>query len=507
MISLLIVDDEPDLLELTKIYLENTGDFTVDTAASAREALEVMETTTYDAIVSDYQMPEMDGIEFLKTVRGTGSDIPFIIFTRKGREDVVIEALNAGADLYLRKGGHPKAQFAELTGMIKHAVERNQAKEELNTAYKHMQAAFEKAKASEEALTLQNKRLEKSEERYRNVVEGQTELISHFLPNGTHVFVNEAYCHYFGKRLEEIMGHRFIPAIPSEDQELVKNHFAVLTPDHPVDTIEHRIIMPDGEVRWQSWSDRAIFDEKGTVIEYQSVGRDITDLKIAEAVARQKLKIEETLAAVTSRFTGIFDFDDAVNGTLADIGRLSRADRAYLFLLREGGRVLDNTHEWCVKGVNPQIDTLQNIPPEMFPWWMKKIRNREIIHIADVSNLPPEAEAEREMLEMLEMQEIRSLIVLPIFCREKPAGFMGFDNVRETGEWTEEDIFILRTIAEIVGKSLELKRMQGALRASEEKFHDFFRTSQDAVFITSKEGKLLNLNESLVELFGYDSRE
>jgi len=73
MIPLLIVDDAPLLLELTKIYLEKTGDFTVDTPASACEALEMMKATTYDAIVSDYQMPEMDGIEFLKTVRGSGS--------------------------------------------------------------------------------------------------------------------------------------------------------------------------------------------------------------------------------------------------------------------------------------------------------------------------------------------------------------------------------------------------------------------------------------------------
>ncbi|MCK4270738.1 MAG: response regulator, partial [Methanogenium sp.] len=61
--TVLIVDDEPDLLELTKIYLEKTGDFTVDTAASACEAMEMIKATTYDAIVSDYQMPEMDGIE------------------------------------------------------------------------------------------------------------------------------------------------------------------------------------------------------------------------------------------------------------------------------------------------------------------------------------------------------------------------------------------------------------------------------------------------------------
>ena len=110
--NVLIVDDEPDLLELTKIYLEKTGEFAVDIAESAREALEKMQTSTYAAVVSDYEMPEMNGIEFLKTVRGSGSDMPFIIFTGKGREDVVIEAINNGADFYLQKGGNPKAQFA-----------------------------------------------------------------------------------------------------------------------------------------------------------------------------------------------------------------------------------------------------------------------------------------------------------------------------------------------------------------------------------------------------------
>ncbi len=108
MIPLLIVDDEPLILDIAKTYLEKTGDFTVDTPASAREALDKMQTATYDAIISDYEMPEMDGIEFLKTVRGSGSEIPFIIFTGKGREELVIEAINSGVDFHLQKGGMQK---------------------------------------------------------------------------------------------------------------------------------------------------------------------------------------------------------------------------------------------------------------------------------------------------------------------------------------------------------------------------------------------------------------
>ena len=94
MISVLYVDDEPGLLEIGKLFLEQSGQFHVDIVTSAHEALGTLKSTTYDAIVSDYQMPEMDGIEFLKAIRAQYPDIPFIIFTGKGREEVVIEVVS-----------------------------------------------------------------------------------------------------------------------------------------------------------------------------------------------------------------------------------------------------------------------------------------------------------------------------------------------------------------------------------------------------------------------------
>ena len=107
MISLLYIDDEPDLLDLCKLFLEREGEFSVATVTSAKSALQALSEGTFDAIISDYQMPEMDGIEFLKQVRRDFKDIPFILFTGKGREEVVIEAINNGADFYLQKGGTP----------------------------------------------------------------------------------------------------------------------------------------------------------------------------------------------------------------------------------------------------------------------------------------------------------------------------------------------------------------------------------------------------------------
>jgi len=147
-------------------------------------------------------------------------------------------------------------------------------------------------KVAEEALR-------ESEERYHNVVEDQTEFICRFLPNGTHIFVNDAYCRYFDKKREEIIGHRFRPILHPEDREIVARHIASITPEHPVMDIDQRIIMPDGSTRWQKWSDRAIFDENGRVVEYQSVGRDITNTKEAEDALRQANKKLTLLSGIT----------------------------------------------------------------------------------------------------------------------------------------------------------------------------------------------------------------
>jgi PAS domain S-box-containing protein len=126
-ISVLLVDDEEPLLDIGKSFLEMTKEFKVTTAPSASVALSRLRSNGIQAIVSDYQMPEMDGIEFLKKVRATDKHIPFIMFTGRGREEIAIQAFENGADFYLQKGGDPNAQFAELVHKIHAAVNHRKA--------------------------------------------------------------------------------------------------------------------------------------------------------------------------------------------------------------------------------------------------------------------------------------------------------------------------------------------------------------------------------------------
>lgn len=124
MRSVLFVDDEELLLDATKSFLERFGNMKVQTATSAKEALHILMNNSFDALVFDYYLPEINGIELLKILRTKGDTTPVIIFTGVGRENAAIEALNNGADFFLKKGESPSSEFRELVHMIDRAVER-----------------------------------------------------------------------------------------------------------------------------------------------------------------------------------------------------------------------------------------------------------------------------------------------------------------------------------------------------------------------------------------------
>ncbi len=130
--NILFVDDEVGTQEQAKYFLEKENDdFDVTTLASAEDALDLLEEENFDVIVSDYRMPEIDGIEFLETLRDDNKDMPFIILTGKGREEVVINALNLGADRYLRKGNDPSSQYDLLSRAIRQEYKRKKTEMEL----------------------------------------------------------------------------------------------------------------------------------------------------------------------------------------------------------------------------------------------------------------------------------------------------------------------------------------------------------------------------------------
>lgn len=122
------VDDEPMICDITRLCLERGGRFRVDVVHSAEEALVFFKTGAYSCVISDYEMPTMTGIELLKEIRSLDPDIPFILFSGRGKESVVIEAINTGADFFIPKGGDTKTLFAELNHKVDYAIKKHNAR-------------------------------------------------------------------------------------------------------------------------------------------------------------------------------------------------------------------------------------------------------------------------------------------------------------------------------------------------------------------------------------------
>lgn len=132
MISILYVDDDPALLELGKVYIEWLGDYRIVLAHNAREALESFKRSPTDVIVSDYQMPEMNGIDLLKNIRKLDTRVPFIMFTAKCEEELTQELQTTDNVLYLQKGTNLRSVFAELTTLIRWVVDHRQTVDRLS---------------------------------------------------------------------------------------------------------------------------------------------------------------------------------------------------------------------------------------------------------------------------------------------------------------------------------------------------------------------------------------
>jgi PAS domain S-box-containing protein len=235
-------------------------------------------------------------------------------------------------------------------------------------SYAIMGLRTEKERKRAEAL------LKESEARYKAIVEDQTELICRFLLDGKITYVNQAYFDYFKKGHDEVIGSTFMPFIPDEDRQRVKDHLASLIPESPVATREHRVIDPHGDIRWQQWTDRMVLDEDLRPIEFQSVGRDITERKRAEEALKKSSEKIKMFAYSVSH--------DLKSPAIATYGLAKLLHKNYRDVLQEKGRnYCDQILKACehmaslVEQINAYIRTTE------VPLHIETVRLNEIIQI------------------------------------------------------------------------------------------------------------------------------
>lgn len=247
----LFVDDEEDILEQAGIFLEREYEgLDVDTAVSPDRGLEMYDRIDYDAIISDYQMPIIDGLEFLEIVRqDKGDDIPFIIFTGKGREEVAMEALNLGANRYIQKGGSPRSQYAVLTDAVEQEVKRKRSEEEL--------------------------------QKFSSMVTNSSEAMIYTDKDFKITYMNESAKEMFGYTLEDLEGKKFDVLYDTSEDEIQDRLYEKISSSEAYKGV-HLNERKDGSKFYCEVKISSITDGEDKINGYLGIQRDITERKKAE---------------------------------------------------------------------------------------------------------------------------------------------------------------------------------------------------------------------------------
>ncbi len=304
--------------------------------------------------------------------------------------------------------------------------------------------------------------LQRSEQRYRAVVDTQRDLVCRFMVGLRLTFVNDAYCRYFDKKMDDLLGASITESVPEEDRPELIGALETISPTRSTHTYEHRIFAPGGEIRWVHWVTQAVFNDQGQVVEYQAVGRDITDRK----------RMEEMLEASERRFRTLVE-------TAKDVLWTLNLNLEFTYVSPSVAALLGYTAEEIMR-LNP-LDTLS-------PASREKLR----VALAEELQFEKECRREKYVARLEEIEQFRkdgSLVFLEItttFLRDpdgRPTGILG----------------ISRDIT-------DRKRMEAALRASEEKYRVLVENANEGIVVI-QDGRFPFVNPRAAALMGYPEQE
>ncbi|MFC1883422.1 PAS domain S-box protein [Thermodesulfobacteriota bacterium] len=251
-------------------------------------------------------------------------------------------------------------------------------------------------------------------------------------------------------------------------------------------------------------SEKPTYDELKMRI--KELERQSVESKRVEKVLQYRLQLDKLITSISSKFINLptHEIDNGIYEALKAIGEFTNMQRSYIFRFNDDSKTMDNTHEWCAKGVEPQIQRLKKVPLTLSSWLINQIKSAKAVHVPRVDQLPPEAESLRRENEF---QGVKSLILVPTEYTGTVIGFLGLDSVKEQRSWPPDAVVLLRMMGEIFANAIERKRAEEALLQSEEKYRTIIEAIEEGFWEVDLAGSFTFANPSICRFLEYSYSE
>jgi len=309
---------------------------------------------------------------------------------------------------------------------------------------------------------------------------------------GKFEYVNPAYARFLGVSPQAVIGKTPEEFVSPEDQQNMAKEWETRKKGKS-SSYETHLSAKDGNkinVLISSVPRHEDGNFSGSIAVITDISQRVRIEQMTASLQR-KLTFEELTAHLAATFMNMpsGEIGDAIRETLGKLGELFEVDRTYIFEFSPNGEAMSNTYEWCAAGISPQIENLQNLPSEILPWWMNLLKKGETINVPRVSEMPPEAATEQQILAE---QDIQSALVTPIYSDNELYGFLGLDSVVRERQWSKDEIQFLQVLMGIVMNTITRQRAEEKLRESESRNRAFLDAIPDLIFRIDDSGTFLD---------------
>ena len=312
-----------------------------------------------------------------------------------------------------------------------------------------------------ESLVINQARLEEREYLLQ-ILDGIRAFVAMKDLSGNIVYANKLANQSLSRPGESIMGKNITELYPPEEVKKIQKYDQKIFTNQQLISTELKMYTKDGYIQAQS-NRFGLLGYRNEINRVASVSYDITENKKNRERLDHSLAFQNVLMSIATRFINVQEeyAKEAIEESLSLAGELIHADRIYVFDYDFTKRVMKNTYEWCSSEVQPQIEELQAVPMDEFlENWVYPHQRGETVFFPIVEELDHDS----AIYQILHMQDIKSVLTIPLLYENTLYGFVGFDAVKDLANWSEEDLKLLKVLSEMIINVKIREQVQHQLR-------------------------------------------